>query len=133
MTCCKKNYVLPKFPLAVKIFTGTMIGTVGALRITTVGQLVFPEHNTFYDNTLPNNIVINLAMKLLLPKQTDLRCPKQGNLSFSDWVEVPALSGRYYMVCDFDDKWKGFTTEHRIAYIRWVFGVAPQIWPIPTP
>lgn len=131
MACCKKVYVLPKFVLPITVFTGTMIGNPGPLRITTDGQLVLPDNDHFYDNTLPVNLCVPMPMKLLLPKLTDIRCPKQGMAQFSDWVMVPAGSGRWYMVIDFDDKWKGFATEHRVCWIRFIQGL--NVWPFPTP
>jgi len=62
-------------------------------------------------------------MNLLVPKLVDVRGP-QDTVS-ADLVEVPAGSGRWYVVVAVDDIGKGFSNEHRTASIfalaaRWV-------------
>jgi len=77
---------------------------------------------------------------LLLPPLTDIRPPScYGGAPFPlpDWVEVPFLSGRYYVVVDVDDLAKGFPTEHRVANLTkrwWWFGYGGTfVDPIPWP
>ena len=67
--------------------------------------------------------VLVLSMNLLVPKLVDVRGP-QDTVS-ADLVEVPAGSGRWYVVVAVDDIGKGFSNEHRTASIfalaaRWV-------------
>lgn len=67
---------------------------------------------------------------LQLPPLTDVRSLDQPVGTF-DTVEVPAGTGRYYVVFAVDDVGKGFTNEYRTC------SIAPQqfikIWPIPIP
>lgn len=71
------------------------------------------------------------AAELLVPAGTDLR----DNFSWDgvainkpDFVEVPAGSGRGYTVVAVDDVGKGFSNEHRFAFI-----FKNPKWPIPAP
>lgn len=60
----------------------------------------------------------------MFPANTDVRdgfCP-----SGQDTIEVPAGSGRYYLVGYVDDVGKGFVNEHRYAAI-----VKTGTWPQP--
>lgn len=68
-------------------------------------------------------------MTLLLPPGTDVRSPACA--TGADTVEVPAGSGRFYIVIGVDDIGKGFPNEHRAAVLSWtsVFG----FWPVPIP
>jgi hypothetical protein len=73
------------------------------------------------------------SMTLLLPKLTDVRdwlCapPSTG----ADQIEVPAGSGRWYTVIAVDDIGKGFSNEHRAAWIGKT-GNALGFWPTPIP
>jgi hypothetical protein len=56
-----------------------------------------------------------LEMMLLCPKLTDIRPYVSG--FFNDLVEVPAGSGRYYVVFSVDDCAKGFANEYRCALL----------------
>lgn len=64
--------------------------------------------------TFTPGVPIN-AMNLLLPKLTDIRGPQ--DLISQDMVEVPAGTGRWYVVTFVDDIGKGFANEHRTATI----------------
>lgn len=79
-------------------------------------------------------------MMLLFPKHTDVLGIYAG--SFEDLLEVPAGSGRYYVVYDVDDAGKGFPNEHRWAWIfkyTSTFGAfwgnpwGATDWPVPYP
>lgn len=78
-----------------------------------------------------------LMAQLLLPPGTDVRDSSCGGQM--DIVEVPAGSGRWYIVVGVDDFGKGFANEHRCAVLfkTWGFAgngsglVAP--WPTPIP
>jgi len=61
------------------------------------------------------NLQCYLVQELLLPKLTDIRGPMMP--SYYDYVEVPAASGRWYYVAGVDDAGKGFSNEHRVAYL----------------
>jgi hypothetical protein len=64
---------------------------------------------------------------LLMPKLTDIRGP-QDTVSY-DMVEVPAGSGRWYVVTTVDDVGKGFVNEYRIAVLLALAGS----WTAPYP
>ena len=72
-------------------------------------------------------------MWLLLPAGTDIR--DSTNYSFTvdktDMVEVPAASGRIYVVEWVDDVGKGFPNEFRVAAIAKASGWG--LWPSPIP
>jgi hypothetical protein len=57
---------------------------------------------------------------------TDLR--DTNNASNFDTVEIPAGSGRFYIVLMVEDVAKGFLNEHRMAFIR-----KSGTWPTPIP
>jgi len=52
---------------------------------------------------------------VLFPKLTDIR--DSNSLGGNSTVEVPAGSGRFYRVAQFDDVGKGFPNDHRLAYV----------------
>ena len=80
---------------------------------------------------------------LLCPKGTDISGIWGNGATFSqDCVEVPAGSGRYYIVASVVDIGKGFSNEYRLASIMQmneqlaVFSGNPwgaAVWPVPTP
>ena len=79
----------------------------------------------------------NIDMWLLMPIGTDIRDKQKAPTASPqpDIVEVPAGSGRYYMVQTVDDAGKGFANEHRVATINGdvaAFPVLPE-WPEPYP
>jgi hypothetical protein len=67
-------------------------------------------------------------MSLLLPPLSDVRGP-QDSSGFTDVVEVPAGSGRYYGVAAVDDIGKGYSNEHRTASLY----ALPGTWLAPYP
>lgn len=79
---------------------------------------------------------------LLLPKLTDVRGSGVSAGAFGDLIECPAGSGRFYVTTDVDDTGKGFSNEHRWAYILPMVGYVRDAfdfwgntpdWPYPTP
>lgn len=66
-------------------------------------------------------------MELLLPKGTDVRRLVPA-VSGSDVVEVPAGSGRYYVVTGVDDVGKGFPNEYRLATVVVALAGIQQLW-----
>jgi hypothetical protein len=68
-----------------------------------------------------------LGMNLLLPKRTDVRGPN--GPSGGDLVEVPAGTGRYYLVYGVDDVGRGFSNEYRTAGIQCKAGSWPEPYP----
>jgi len=85
---------------------------------------------------------------LLLSSGTDIRDTSclsfpLGNTVGQDIVEVPAGSGRYYYAIGVDDIGKGFSNEHRAAWLAKIISTPPSLahnvftgfppWPIPIP
>jgi len=68
------------------------------------------------------------TMNLLLPIGQDIRGP-QDSTGLLDAVEVPAGSGRFYVVIFVDDIGKGYANEHRTAGIA----ALPLSWVAPYP
>lgn len=60
------------------------------------------------------------TISLLLPKLTDVRGPQDS--VGPDWVECPALTGRWYQVTFVDDVGKGYANEYRQASLFAVAG-----------
>ena len=68
---------------------------------------------------------------LRLPAGTDIRAKwpfRSYETELHDVVEVPAGTGRYYVVFSVDDVHKGFTNEYRFANIGQLFYEGP--WPM---
>jgi len=87
----------------------------------------------------PTNILTApAAPSLLLPAGTDIR-DVDCDVVDSDFVEVPAGSGRWYIVLLVDDVAKGFDNEYRIAGIAKISeridstAYAGLWWPAPIP
>lgn len=59
----------------------------------------------------------------LFPLLTDVRSWEFYPDGHGDVVEIPAGSGRFYVVTWVDDAAKGFTNEHRVAIV-----VHPKLW-----
>lgn len=70
-----------------------------------------------------------VLMTLLLPPGTDIR--DASTQALQDLVEVPAGSGRIYIVLGVDDIGKGFANEHRAAVIG--KDTTYGYWPSPIP
>lgn len=114
-------YVLPTFNLNVNVWRGPQtLPPGGAPDLTPIGNLAAGRRLPF-DNTSAV-----LDMYLLLPAGTDIR--SSINATDPDVVEVPAGSGRFYLVAFVDDLGKGFANEHRFAVL-----LQTGTWPAPIP
>lgn len=120
-------YSLPSFNLLCNIYTKTALTVLPAPRIANVpcnlahGRRVYPVG-------VPG---VAGAAKLLLPAGTDIRDASTLGANLADTVEVPAGSGRHYVVITVDDLGKGFANEHRYAIISKT--VQYGFWPAPIP
>lgn len=144
-------YTVPTFNLPVRIWRdGTAVGNPPD--VTTVGNLVASRPD---GDPIPNPAGTTAAQRivsaglwgrfitLLLPKLTDVRPPGLGPGDWGDVIEVPAMTGRYYMTIAVDDVGKGFANEHRYAYMIAMTNVtwrtlfqnagATADWPVPIP
>lgn len=119
-------FVLPSFNLDIAIYGGGTDPVNGVPRVLCKGQLRAPNSGTAWYSPVLAGIS---TMVLLLPKGTDIRDGFEAGNS-SDWVQVPAGSGRIYRVTIADDIAKGFSNEHRFAIIYKTSGYA---WPVPMP
>lgn len=120
-------FTLPTFNLGVNIWRWGAIG--GPPTLITVGNLALGhrEYPGFFTGSLSHLSTYTSAVSLLLPPLTDVRDSScVGGLA--DVVEVPAGSGRTYLVLSVEDAGKGFTNEHRVAML----GKMPA-WPAPIP
>jgi len=119
-------FVLPTFNLNVSIYRNGTDPVIGVPDVSTVGQLRPPNSGAaWYSPVLSGTS----TMVLLLPPGTDIRDNYNAG-SVSDYVQVPAASGRVYKVVIVDDIGKGFPNEHRFAII---FKVPAYPWPVPSP
>lgn len=119
-------YTLPTFNLTCNIWT-TGAYPPAPKRLSSACNLAWGRR--IHSDIVQGNYV---HMSLLLPALTDIRCQVQLAVSGTDAVEVPAGSGRYYVVLYVDDIGKGFANEHRCAILvasPFVNGV----WPTPMP
>jgi len=133
VACCKKVYTLPTFNLSVQIYAGTMFGAPGALLSTTIGQLQYGDLVANQNSPATMNFNFGKLSYLLLPAGTNIYTVICGPLFFNCFVQLPSNSGRWYQVMHVDDRWKGFTTEHRCALIMQSVGPAGVGWPNPIP
>lgn len=120
-------YVLPVFNLTCNVWTFVTNPPLGPPRISPVCNLAYGRRVIFGGEAIAGVADFPpAAMSLLLPKLTDIRGLQSA--AGNDIVEVPAGSGRYYIVVYVDDIGKGFTNEHRIALIT-----QNGTWPTPVP
>lgn len=122
------SYGIPTFNLAVNIWhsSGSAPPPLTPPDLVTVGNLRFMWTANAVNRGIPTARVFS---SLSLPKGTDIR-PEDGltNLAGSgDFVEVPAGTGRFYLVEVIEDVGKGFPNEYRSAILRQITS------PIPVP
>ena len=129
--CCKKIYTLPTFNLQCDVHTGAMMGVPLGLRFTTVCQLVYGDLDAAITSPYIINADLGKVMYALFPKGTDIRTTVCGPLVFNDFLILPAGTLRQYQVLHVDDRWRGFTTEHRVACIRQCVGPLFAGWGFP--
>lgn len=109
-------FTVPTFNLTVDVWNGPWL--TKSLRMSVQGNLT-PGRRVqqfWLDFSIPELVLGALQMGLLLPAGTDLRTQYQGFPP--DVLEVPAGSGRWYQLVDFDDVGKGFSNEYRFAVIQ---------------
>jgi len=133
-------FVIPAFNLTVDIFDRAPYPWVTP-RISVMGNLAFSRRGASTSVFWPDN-EWGVLPYLLVPAGTDIRDNSSyGALSpNADAVEVPAGSGRFYLVTSVEDIGKGFPNEHRCAIITKVYedidgtGTFPGLlWPRPMP
>lgn len=130
-------YVLPTFNLVCNVH-GVVAG-VNAFRLASDCNLAIGRRSSFPFGSGANfpGIADGWAPTLLLPAATDIRDGSCGGLC--DIVEVPAGTGRWYLVSGVDDYGKGFPNEHRFATLVKTWGFAGNgsgltaPWPTPIP
>lgn len=134
------SFTLPDFNLTVNIFNRAPFPPVSP-RVVTTGNLAFSKRVAQQTNFWNQN-EFTITPYLLLPALTDIRDNSGfgGSAASADIVEVPAASGRFYLVDSVDDIGKGFPNEHRCAILSKAYadvggtGTFPGVlWPIPMP
>lgn len=105
-------------------------GTLGPPDDTFTCNLALGRRVAEVQESLSGGNPYTSAMWLLTPPGVDLRCAVQA-ITFSDAVEVPFGSGRFYAVVWVDDAGKGFPNEHRVAGLR--ASNSYGSWPVPMP
>lgn len=129
-------FTIPSFPILCNVFDGPV--WPAPLRIAdlpcnlAIGRRV--QIDGFDRGSSPG---LGMAPTLLVPALSDLR--DESCSTDADLVEVPAGSGRVYLVCCVDDFGKGFPNEHRAAALTKACAfVDPSrypglFWPVPIP
>lgn len=125
------SFSLPTFNLDCNIVTGGSTWPWTA-RLTVKGNLAWGRRVSQHNETAGAQ---NLT--LLLPAGTDVRAGPVPNPPGNDLVEVPAGSGRSYIVLSVDDIGKGFPNEHRAAILTptsvAMTAGGTHYWPTPFP
>ena len=120
------SFKVPTFNLDVNVWHEGTNPHTDPPSFVTIGQLHFPEQNPFaWGRGSPAPYIF--VRYLRLPAATDVRFDPGWDGPI-DTVEVPAGSGRFYLVLDVDDVAKGFDNEYRVALI-----IPSLSWPFPTP
>jgi len=121
-------FVLPNFNLHVNIWRATSNPAVDPPDVTAMGNLAWGKRVSAPASGGTGSLgVVFVAPVLLLPAHTDIRSDEKCATG-DDFVEVPAGTGRIYVVIYVDDLGKGFSNEHRGALLTAVSG-----WPQPIP
>jgi hypothetical protein len=129
-------FVIPQFPLTASIWRVSGTGGNYALPDVSSPANLSPGRRVMIGITTVGAAQHSaVSMELLLPKLTDVRAAYNGLQP--DIVEVPAGSKRFYGVVGVDDIGKGFSNEHRIAWLSYVFAgnttLAGGPFPAPVP
>jgi len=129
-------FTLPEFNLVCNIH-GVVAG-VNTFRIDSPCNLALSKRVTNFSTAgAQSGGMGGILPQLLLPAGTDIRDSSCGGSM--DIVEVPAGSGRWYLVTMVDDIGKGFPNEHRYAHLFKTWGFTgngsglTQPWPSPIP
>jgi hypothetical protein len=119
------SYRIPTFNLTVNVWrAGTAVTDPPDL--TTLGCMSIGRSTTMTTGIPEDPSVDTVTIRLFVPKLTDVR--DAVSPPGADTLEVPAGTGRYYIVRQVDDVGKGFPNEFRFAAIA---KLAP--WPAPIP
>lgn len=107
-------FTLPTLNLACHVWhNGATVPPVGPPDIPNMAcQLAWDAHN---DHVLAFGVTVRSLMKVRFGHRVDVRGPLSA--TGSDVVEVPANSGRFYVVWYVDDVARGFGNEYRQAYV----------------
>jgi hypothetical protein len=117
-------FQLPSFNLLYHVWSGTSPPPALPRLADMLGQLRAPGRDYSAGETPP--VTATPIWQLLAAKGTDLRdavC-----ITGEDIIEVPAGTGRFYVIKRVDDVARGFTNEYRLAYI-----IKRGPWPTPIP
>lgn len=128
----------PAFPLTANIWHSGGVGGAYASPDLVLSANLSPGRRVL---TVPAVIsspgISPWFMELLVPMRSDVRASWNGGVS--DLVEVPAGSGRFYVVYAVDDVGRGFLNEYRIVLMNYqpngtaVFGAGLHPAPVPLP
>jgi len=129
-------FTVPTFNLSVQIYTGPW--PVTSPRLTVMGNLAYGRRVQQVRVTdVGNQESYGGQETLLLPPLTDIR---DGGNGQQDYVQIPAASGRWYVVMLVEDVAKGFSNEYRAATVGKIWqginggGSFPGLfWPTPIP
>lgn len=129
-------FTLPDFNLMCNIHT--VAGGANVFRLSVECNLALGRRTGIpYGAGEQDGGFTSLTPSLLLPALTDIRDSSCGGEM--DIVEVPAGTGRWYLVTGVDDIGKGFANEHRVATLLKTWGFAGNgsgltlPWPTPIP
>jgi hypothetical protein len=128
----------PTFNLSASVWrTRGVGGAYAAPDVTLPCNLSFGRRSMESNNFSSLSGTLVQAMELLVPKRSDIRAAWNGVLE--DLVEVPAGSGRFYLVAYVDDVGRSFLNEYRLALIWYqnsgttAFGAGLHPAPVPLP
>lgn len=121
-------FVLPNFNLNVNVWHGPVPNVSLPPDVVVKGNLAWGKRvNIGFGEG-------GATISLLLPALTDVRTPACYVGSGFDLVEVPAGTGRYYVVQNVDDIGKGFSNEHRVVTLSQApIAYSGHAWPVPVP
>jgi hypothetical protein len=129
-------FTLPVFNLPVDIYSGPWL--TRSLRLAGVlGNLAFGKRvEELFGSFGPaaTSPAGQLSI-LLLPPLTDIRSTIQ--VAQPDLIEIPSGSGRWYQAMSVEDIGKGFSNEHRMAFVGQVSHFIDPVffaglnWPVP--
>lgn len=133
-------FTLPQFPLAVNIWRATSdIGAGDPPDVIADANLVFPKRAVAFQPTQWDGLTVVAnwmtdipCMSLLLPSGTDIRYGWNPGASDPDIVEIPAASGRAYIVLYVDTVAMGFANEHLHALVVRATGPWLALWNTPA-
>lgn len=116
-------YTLPNFNLLCNIWHNPAVPPAAPTLANVPCQLYLPlKANS--DVVLSGFLIYRVIPQCRLPKGTDVRYSPSG--ANPNILEVPAGSGRNYVVTQVEDAHKGFPNEYRVAFLK-------EAAPVPAP